>query len=200
MKRAFVALLLAASASWASENDALWSAPVNGLRARLTILPAEKPGSPFCRVMIEMQNVDDVAGQKKIRFSPECLALHVADGAGRELPVSSGPYDGMSPQWEPTLLPYAGTIRFQVSFPGLGYRSTDKVIVDVGPSKAWIVPQDASAYFLSGKLIVEKRDGDHPHMDWSGELALPKIEIPRPKTEPNQATEDEARKVDDPGR
>jgi hypothetical protein len=182
MKCAIVFLLLAASAASASDNDTVWSTPVNGLRARLLVLPAKKPDSPFCRVLIEMENVDDVAGQKKIRFNPDRLELHVTDKAGKELPVANGPYDGMSPNWEPTLLPYAGTIKFQISFPGLGYNpATDKVAVDIGPFKAWIVPQDGSVYSLSGKLTVDKQKGDHPYMDWSGSLNLPKVEIPRLK-------------------
>ncbi len=182
MKYILGLLLVAASVAIGADNDAGWSPPVNGLRARLVVLPPETLASPFCRVLIEMQNVDDVAGQKKIRFTPDRLSLHVTDGTGKELPVANGPYDGESPLWEPTLLPYAGTIRFQVSFPGLGYRpDADKVIVDVGPSKAWIVPQDGSTYRLSGKLAVEKEPGDHPHMVWSGTLELPKVELPKAK-------------------
>ena len=174
-------LLLAVSSAFASDNEAPWSPPVNGLRARLLILPAEIPNSPFCRVLIEMQNVDDVAGQKKIRFSPDRIDLHVVDKSGRELPVANEPYDGMSPLWEPTLLPYAGTISFQISFPGLGYRPGDNVIVDVGPSKAWVIPQDGSTYTLSGRFSVQEQQGDHPRIDWSGTLELPKIEIPKLK-------------------
>ena len=96
--------------------------------------------------------------------------------------VANEPYDGMSPLWEPTLLPYAGTIKFQVTFPGLGYHpNNDKVILDVGPSRAWIVPQDGSAYWLSGKFTVEKQKGDHPYANWSGTIELPKVEIPKAK-------------------
>jgi hypothetical protein len=182
MKCVAVFVLLAASAALASDNDTAWSTPVNGLRARLLVVPAKKPDLPFCRILIEMENVDDVAGQKKIRFSPDRLELHVTDESGKELPVANGPYDGMSPTWEPTLLPYAGTIKFQISFPGLGYNPvTDKVIVDVGPFKSWIIPQDASEYWLSGKLTVDKQKGDHPRMDWTGSLNLPKVKIAKGK-------------------
>lgn len=158
-----------------------WSKPVKGLRARLQILPSQKSDSPFCRVFIEFQNVDDVAGQKKIRFTPDKLDLRVTDKNGKELPIANGAYDGMSPLWEPTLLPYSGTLRFQISFPGLGYRPTDEVIIDVGSSKAWVVPQDGSTYYLSGSLSIRREKTDHPYMDWSGTLDLPKVEIPKQK-------------------
>lgn len=171
-----------ASVSLASDDDVTWSPPVNGLRARLVVLPPTGTNTPFCRVLIEIQNTDEVAGQKMIRFSPDKLDLHVTDKAGKVLPVANEPYDGTSPLWEPTLLPYAGTIRFQISFPGLGYHpAKDKTIVDVGQGKAWIVPQDGSVYWLSGKLVIPKEQGDHPHIVWSGTLELPKVEIPKSK-------------------
>lgn len=170
-----------ASTVQASE-DAPWSKPVNGLRARLLVLPSEKPESPFCRVYIELQNVSDVAGQKRLRFNPDKLTLIVADKSGKELAVANHPYDGRFPLWEPMLLPYDGTLKFRISFPGLGYRpGSDKVIVDVGPSKAWVIPQNGSTYYLSGTLSIKKEAGDHPHSDWSGTLTLPKVEIPRAK-------------------
>lgn len=166
-----------ASVSLAADE---WSRPVNGLAARLQVLPAEKPDSPFCRVFIEMQNVGDVAGQKRIRFDPDRLQLRVVDNDGNELPKANGSYDGISPLWEPTLLPYFGTIRFQISFPGLGYRpDRDKVIIDVGSTNAWVIPQDGKTYWLSGRLQIDPQKGDHPHMDWNGTLELPKVKIPQ---------------------
>jgi len=162
-------------------TDTSWSEPANGLRGRLLVLPSEKPESPFCRVYIEFQNVSDVAGQMKLRFTPEKLQLAVTDRNGNRVATANGSYDGMSPLWEPVLLPYGGTLRFQISFPGLGYKpETDKVIVDVGPSKAWIIPQDGSTYYLSGTLSIQKEKGNPPH-DWSGTLTLPRVAIPKPR-------------------
>jgi hypothetical protein len=165
-----------------ASEDALWSKPDNGLQARLLVLPSEKPDSPFCRVYLEFQNVSDVAGQKKIKFSPNNLTLAVADKNGRKLAGNSGVYDGMSPLWEPMLLPYDGTLKFRISFPGLGYRpGKDKVIIDVGVPNTWIIPQDGSIYYLSGAVSIKREIGDHPHMDWNGTLTLPRVEIPQPK-------------------
>ena len=173
-------MLLVAATVLASSEDAGWPKPVNGLRARLVVLPSKDANSPFCRVFIEFENVDDVEGQKKIRFAPDKLVLRVA---GKELPLANGPYDGLSPFWETIALPYAGSLKFQISFPGLGYRTTsDKVIVDVGCRKAWVIPQDGTPYFLSGSLSIGKEKSDHPSMDWSGTLELPKVEIPKAKS------------------
>jgi hypothetical protein len=181
MKTSLFPILLALMAATviASGDDAGWSKPVKGLRARLLVLRSQKANSPFCRVFIEFENVDGAAGQKKIRFAPDKLALRVTDKAGKELPVASGPYDAISPLWETIALPYAGTVKFQISFPGLGYRpETDKLIIDVGPGKSWVVPQDGSAYYLCGSLSIATEKADHPYKDWSGILELPNVEIP----------------------
>lgn len=163
-------------------DEVVWSQPVKGLRARLLVLPSENSASPFCKVMMEMENVGDVAGQKKIRFDPDRLRLQVVDNQGKELPTANGPYDGTTPTWEPILLPYSGTMKFQISFPGLGYQpATDKVIVDVGSTNAWVIPQDGLTYWLSGKLKVDQQKEDHVLMDWSGTLELPKVRIPSVK-------------------
>jgi hypothetical protein len=180
MKRIATILLLLASPVLASAEDAGWSKPVHGLCARLSVLPPRDTNSPFCRVFIELQNVEEVLGQKKIRFTPDRLALMVSDKNGKAVFPTSGEYDGMSPNWETLALPYAGTVRFQISFPGLGYQpGRDKVIVDVGPNKAWVIPQDGSTYLLAGSLSIEPEESGHPVMDWSGTLELPGVEIPK---------------------
>ena len=178
MKSLLGVLLLWASVALAAGSEPAWSPAVNGLRARLVVLPPEEAGSPFCRVLIEMENVADVAGQMKIRFTPGKLALRVTDETGKNLPTTNGPYDGTAPLWEPTLLPYRGIIKFQISFPGLGFNpAADKVIIDVGSSGFWSIPQDGSQYYLSGSLTVPGEPGDHPYTDWSGSLELPKVKI-----------------------
>src|SRR5204863_9117505 len=94
------------------------------------------------------------------------------------LAKANGEYDGMSQTWEPLLLPFEGTIRFRISFPGLGYRpETDRTIIDLGPSMSWVIPDDKE-YFVSGTLTIPKMEGDHRHSDWSGTLTLPTAKIP----------------------
>jgi hypothetical protein len=179
MKHTLILMLLMAATALAAGDDTSWSKPLKGLRARLLVL--QQTNSPFCRVFLEFENVDDVAGQKKIRFAPGKLALRVRDKDGKELALANGPYSGMAPLWEPIALPHAGSMTFQISFPGLGYSAKDKVIVDVGSQKAWVIPQDGSTYWLSGSLTIEKEKSDHPYMDWSGTLELPRVEIPKAK-------------------
>ena len=163
-----------------------WSETVNGLRARLSLERDQK--SPFLKVFIEFQNTSDVAGIRKIRFDPKTIEVRVADAAKTPLAKANGEYDGTSPTWEPLLLPFEGTIRFRISFLGLGYRpETDRTIIDLGPSMSWVIPDDKD-YFISATLTIPKRAGDHPHSDWSGTLTLPTIKIPTAsKAEPDGA-------------
>ena len=183
---AWLSLVLMTSTAWGGADNSGWSEPVNGLRARLSVLPPEKKDTPFCRVFIELENTADVAGQKKIRFNPEKLSLKVTgEKSKKELPLANAPYDGISPLWETIALPYAGSIRFQISFPGLGYRpDVDKVIVDINPRNAWVIPQDGDTYSLSGSLSIEREKSDHALMDWSGTLELPVAGIPAAATFP----------------
>ena len=155
-----------------------WSHPVRGLRARLAVLPPLKAESPFCRVMLEFENVADASGQIRIRFAPERLRLQVTDRSGRVLTLAGRSYDGFTPTWEAIALPFGGTVRFQVSFPGLSFRPDEKVIVDAGAENAWVIPQDGTQYFLSGSLTIPAAPGDRAVLDWSGTIGLPKAEIP----------------------
>jgi hypothetical protein len=181
LRNAFLLALLAIAPAMGSDEGPRWSPPVNGLRARLLVLPPRgSSATPFDRVFVEFENVGDVAGQKRVRFIPERIRFRVVDQGGKELPTASGPYDGIAPLWDPLLIPYAGSMKFQISFPGFGYRpNRDRVIVDMGPSMVWVVPQDGSKYCLSGSLSIPPVKGDHPIIDWSGTLDLPAVEIPR---------------------
>lgn len=160
----------------ADDTKEAWSEPVNGLSARLSLERDMK--SPFLKVFIEIKNRAEVMGGRKIRFSPDKVSLAVLDAKGEPLEKATGPYDGMSPNWDTLILPYGGTLRFQISFPGLGYHpGKDKVLIDLGPSQCWSIP-DGKRFFLSGQLSILKEQGDHPYMDWSGVLNLPAIPIP----------------------
>ncbi len=175
--------LSSASLKLTSADNAGWSKPVNGLRARLLVLDPQEPNPRFCRFFIEFENVADVMGQKHIRFATRKIKLRVTNQTGKDLAIATtSSYDGLSPDWEAIALPYAGVVKFQISFPGLGYNpATDKVIIDVGAGAAWVIPQDDSIYYLSRTLSIAPEERDHPYMDWSGVLDLPRVAIPKAK-------------------
>ncbi len=183
MKYALLALIFTCySASILQADDSAWSEIDNGLRGRLSVLPSLKKGSPFYRVFIELQNTDDAIGQRKIRFDLEKLSFSITrDGKEVPKPGLAGSYDGMKPLWEPLLLPYQGTIKFQISFPGRGYSPQQKGIIDLDYNKCWVIPQDGSPSFLSGALTIQRDMAEHPLMDWYGTIKFPPVEIPKQK-------------------
>ena len=177
MKPFLTSLFLLALLISARAEDQPWSEIVSGLRARLSM--EREKDSPFLKVFLEIQNTSDVAGIKTIRFTPDSIAPVVTNKAGEELQRTGGVYDGISPNWTPLKLPFEGTMRFRISFPGLGYNpKRDKTIVDLGPLHSWSLPEEG-AWFLSATLKIDGKDGDHPSMDWSGTLFLPKVSIPQ---------------------
>jgi hypothetical protein len=177
MKPFFVLLFSVTLLFSAIAEEQQWSETGNGLRARLSV--ERQKDSPFLRIFLEIQNTSEVAGIKTIRFTSESLTPIVIDKDGKELPRAGGPYDGVSPNWTPLKLPFEGTMRFRINFPGLGYNpERDKTILDLGPQYSWSIPENG-AWFLSAKLKIDKKDGDHPYMDWSGTLSLPMVPIPQ---------------------
>ncbi|HEV3272661.1 MAG TPA: hypothetical protein VGZ93_10820 [Candidatus Methylacidiphilales bacterium] len=97
----------------ADDNEVLWSKPVNGLRGKL-IIPADqkRTGDPFVRVYLEFQNTMNVLGDRKIRYTEDALAMHIADESGKALGPAGEPYDGMSPLFETLVMPFDSTLRF----------------------------------------------------------------------------------------
>ncbi len=153
-----------------------WSQPVNGLRARISLLPDNHGESPILKIFIEIQNVVNIMGQRIIRFSPSRLELRVVDQAGGEVAAVEPMYNGLSPEWKDTILPHGGTIKFNITYPGSGYLQPNFMAIDLGPSKFWPLALN-DTYFVSGKLVIPPQKGDHPFLDWSGALEMPMIVV-----------------------
>ncbi|HSI14630.1 MAG TPA: hypothetical protein VK961_21440 [Chthoniobacter sp.] len=166
----------------AADDEAGWSEPVNDLRGRLVVLPPLPSDPLYCRVFLELENTENTLGQRKVRFAMDKLVLQVIDKDGKPLEVSHNPYSGMSPIWEPMLLPFGGTIRFPINLHGLGHhRDLHQSIIDMGPMNSWIIPATGD-YFASGTLTIPQANlGTTSHFDWYGTLTFPKVGIPKVK-------------------
>lgn len=158
-------------------TDHGWSRPVNGLRARISLIPAYYGGFPIYHVFIEMENVADTMGQRTIRFDPARLDLRVVNESGNEVPAVEPMYNGFAPTWKETLIPHGGTIKFKVSFPGSGYLQRDSIAIDLGTTfRIWRL-QPGVSYFVTAKLTIPAKKEDHPFLDWSGTLEMPMVVI-----------------------
>jgi len=180
MRHLFIIYFASILVCFCADEDSSWSKIENGLRGRLLVLPSQAKDSPFYRVFIELQNTEDVMGQRKVRFNLERLSFKVTDKDNNIIQKDSvGAYDGMKPLWEPLLLPYQGSIRFQISFPGMGVFPEQRGLIDLGPPYCWIISQNDVKKYLSGALTVEREKGDHPYMDWHGTIVFPPTLIPK---------------------
>ena len=189
MKTLLTTLVLLVFSNSARAEQQPWSEEVNGLRARFSI--EREKDSPFLKIFIEIQNTSDVAGNKAIRFTPDSITPTVTNKNDKELQRATGPYSALIPTWTPLMLPCEGTMRFLINFPGLGYDpKKDKAIIDMGPQQSWSIPESGE-WYLSGSLKIEKQKGDHPYMDWSGTLSLPKVRIPQESKEGEQGGADQ---------
>lgn len=176
MKHLLPLLTLITLLSSLSAAEPEWSESVNGLRARLSL--ERQPDSPYLKIFIEFQNTSTTAGIMKVRFTPSAIQAQVTDQHGEPFHSVNSVYSGMSPLWEPLGIPFEGTLKFRISFPGLPHNPNQgNTIIDFGPHACWNVPAD-QPYFLQATLTIPKEKGDHPYQDWSGTLNLPKVPIP----------------------
>jgi hypothetical protein len=157
-------------------NDRGWSQPVNGLRARISLVPDYHGDSPFFRVFLEMQHVAKDIGHRNIRFSPSRLDLRVVDQSGGEVPAVEPMYNGFSPDWKEFSISYKGTTKLNISYPGAGYLRPDSMAIDLGPWRIWRLALGGN-YFVTAKLVIPSQKDDHPFLDWSGTLEMPMLVI-----------------------
>jgi hypothetical protein len=167
--------------------DQGWSPTVNGLRGRISLVPAYHGDSPFFSVFIELQNVAQFRVQRPIRFHPDRLELRVVGQSGSEMPAVEPMFNGFSPEWKEILIPTGGTIKFDVSYPGAGYLRPNAPAIDLAPSRIWWLEPNAY-YFVTAKLVIPPKKDDHPFLDWSGSLEMPMVVLravpPRPLPTP----------------
>jgi hypothetical protein len=155
-----------------------WSDSVNGLRARFIVFSPRQKGDANCRVLIEFENRVNVVGQRRIRFSPDNLEIHVSDAEGKKLsPLTNLAHDGSHIFWKPIELPYEGKIQFPITvpfgqiIPKLGFR-----LLDLGTLTVWEIPLSGE-YYLSGVFSVKREIRDSPITDWAGSITIPKVSL-----------------------
>lgn len=167
-----------------AKADGDWSAPVDGVRARLvaTTMPADPSGKPQVRVDLEIENVSDVGNPIEIWWDSFDATLKMsldADGAPAKKPGIGGSFASPPPYW--LQLPVDSAIRFTVTKNAFEYVPSGMTLFRPTTFQAWEVT-GAKALMLGATLTAAPNAPTSPtehHRAWTGTLQVPKIAIPR---------------------
>jgi hypothetical protein len=167
-----------AAASTGPGEEAPWSPESNGLCARLSMRRGEvNNGTAMIVTYLELKNARDLGSAMRLAGYAERMKFTVTDTEGREVPQTSGAFDGFSFDTPALVLPHDSALRFRIGPQGWGVPADQAALVDLGSSFGWVLPRDGKAYFLQGVLeIAEEKKGDRDH--WHGRLELPRSRIP----------------------
>jgi hypothetical protein len=159
-----------------STDEIGWSAPVNGLHARLSLARGQVFNStPLIVTYLELRNTANVANVLEVPFNENAIRFEVVDEQGKLLPPTSLPYDGLLVEVGTLRLPHDSYLRFDISHRGAGIPKAQAALLDLGYSQAWVFsPNDKHSYYLRGRLSIDPAKSP----TWSGIIEIPQVKIP----------------------
>ena len=172
-----VLVLLSTSAVHAADksSDEGWSAPTNGLRARIVLHQQPRPDRPLKLVpYLELQNVDDVMGQLKVSCDTKHCIFELVDGEGK--PVHDGESgDRSGPYANPGTigLPIDSSIRINMDCYCWGLSKDAAATVATDSAAWWLKAQQRGKVFLRVTLkgMKDVRTDDASRM-WQGQIQV----------------------------
>ncbi|HUZ07859.1 MAG TPA: hypothetical protein VMV89_10285 [Candidatus Paceibacterota bacterium] len=180
-------LLLICQCCFATEDTNIiaagdWSAPTNGLRARLLFSEDAKfNGTEMGVVYLELQNVSDAGNPMEVYYNIDhALHCQIADASDKPFhQPEMMDADIMSPGSYWLVLPHDSTLRFRISVNGWGIPKDGGLLIGL-MSVMWLIPPTMHTdLFFSGSFNVNppqnRRDGIPA---WKGVLKLPPVKIP----------------------
>lgn len=147
----------------AAPADSTWSAPADGLRARLVARQGQIRAGASLQIDIELENVG-AAPLRVVLDDPFAFTPRLEDAGGRELSPTGSRLDILSSPREETIAP-GQTIRALLAMP----HEDAQVELDVTTSMWKLAP---GRYRLSGRFA-----GTGPAGTWMSTLELPPISI-----------------------
>lgn len=158
-----------------------WSTPVAGLMARVVLARSHVfNGTPMISTRLDLRNISSPGRPLTLPASRK-LTFRVVDAAGRELPRAMGDYDGLSLDPKDLSLPSGDELSEDLTRSGLGVRSDQVALIDLGSSDNWVIPRDGKEYFLQvtldvpGQPVIRANPLDHT---WHGRIILPPARVP----------------------
>lgn len=174
-------LLAGTAAAQAPTTQPAWSAPVNGLRARISLKPSEVLNGTLIIVpYLHLQNTSDIGNAMSLPWMRAHLAARMVDGEGRELESFRGPRSGpMAPRVD-LILPFHGELSFDIATRGSGIPSNQQAMIDMGCDHTWVLPRDGKAYALHITLEVPEQPDPRAGgtWRWHGKIDLPAVAVP----------------------
>ena len=174
-----VSLLLArdcSSASVTNETDS-WSAPTNGLQARITLV--EKPkefGTRWIVPYLELRNVRDLNNPLEVCCDRQHIQFELVDATGnavtnRSVMDRSGPV----PDIGNISLPFDSSIRISMECRNWGVPKVAAMIST--DSGAWVIEEaERGQVFLRARIVGDRVDGDHYRI-WHGKIETPLVRV-----------------------
>lgn len=173
-----VSLLLArdcSSASATNETDS-WSAPTNGLQARITLV--EKPkesGTRWIVPYLELRNVRDLANPLEVRCDRQHIQFELVDAAGNAVTNRSENRSGPVPDLGSIILPLDSSIRISMECRNWGVpKAAAMISTDSG---AWVIQEaERGQVFLRARIVGDRVEGDH-YKIWHGKIETPLVKV-----------------------
>jgi hypothetical protein len=199
----FTAVFLASSLviradDMAKKDEASWSQPVQGLRARLFTRPSTEPEyDKTYDVWIEIQEVGTetslgvVDKAVTIRYVGDNsqFQFEINDGKGADVSEAApGPVDEAVGAHD-LILPPKGDLTFPIGYGGSsphhpppGEPTPKGRLLIFDATRQWLIPFADGPYHLAASLVVSAAGGQlpnaAPYHGWVGTLELPPIELP----------------------
>lgn len=164
------------SATSANETDA-WSAPVNGLQARIALV--EKPkefGTRWIVPFLELRNVRDLAHPMEVCCDRQHVQFELVDAEGNTVRnggamARSGPV----PDLANIILPMDSSIRISMECRNWGIpKAAAMISTDSG---AWVIQDpERGKVFLRARIVGNRVEGDR-YKRWVGKLETPLVKV-----------------------
>lgn len=165
-----------------------WSAPVNGLQARLCpMVKGNFNGTPIITTYLELRNVSDHANPLELPLDAPDIQLKftVTDGAGKSVAAAGGPFRELRADQGVLRIPFDSQMRINIAHRGAGVPKDHAAHLDLGADLAidglaaapavWDFKcGDTGSYYLHASLTVRKGGPER----WAGTLEIPKVKLP----------------------
>ena len=175
----------------ADNNESRWSESVAGLQACISFKQKSVfNGTPIVTTYLHLRNTSDVINPMKFRWRPEKATYRITDTTGKEIPHGGLDYSGPAQIEADLIIPFEGTLSFNISGQGLGIPGDMVAALDFGTNSYIISPEVGPCCLQLVIEIADDKKIDSPR-SWHGRLELPPVAIPMKVEQPDPAKADE---------